>query len=179
MNEKDRTHYKVLKVKSNASLDEIRSSYRNRVLETHPDRIPGREDEFRRVTEAFKILSDEGQREEYDQSLASLRKSSRQENTFKVANPSRLRNYVGTTQGSSAQPSSAGIGGFPGSSTVDDERAYFRARLRPAAPETKAEFEQRVKARAAPVVKIRSGSSVPLVLGGVLVTITAIYSFMK
>jgi len=171
MQEESRTHYKVLKVPPNASMEEIRSSYRNRVFETHPDRVKGREEEFKRITAAFKVLSDEGQREAYDQSLRYSANFQPQEHLYRVADATRLRSYVGTKQAQS--PATGGGGGFGVSS--DDNRLLYRSILRPPPPETKAELEQRVKARAAPVIKIRSGSFTPWIAsGGVLLTLVAI-----
>ena len=64
----DRTYYEVLGVSSDASQSEITEAYRERVLETHPDRNddPDSTDELILVTEAEDVLSDERERSRYD-----------------------------------------------------------------------------------------------------------------
>ncbi|WP_265111588.1 DnaJ domain-containing protein [Halosolutus halophilus] len=62
------TYYDVLGVDREASQDEIRSAYRDRVLETHPDHNddPDAADQFRRVSTAESVLTDETERARYD-----------------------------------------------------------------------------------------------------------------
>jgi len=65
------THYDVLGVGRNATSDEIKSAFRRRAKETHPD-IPKnreREEEFKRVNEAYEILGDSEKRRRYDLEL--------------------------------------------------------------------------------------------------------------
>ena len=68
-----RTHYEVLEVPQDASLQDIKKAYRRLAVQHHPDRNPGNEEEatikFREVSEAYEILSDEKSRREYDQFL--------------------------------------------------------------------------------------------------------------
>lgn len=62
-------YYKLLGVSRDASLDEIKSSYRRLALRYHPDRNPGNpeaEAMFKRVTEAYEVLSDPDKRRAYD-----------------------------------------------------------------------------------------------------------------
>ena len=60
--------YRDLGVHSSASLDEIKSAYRKRVREYHPDLNPdpANRERFRQVTLAYTVLSDVKTREEYD-----------------------------------------------------------------------------------------------------------------
>ncbi|MBI4779083.1 J domain-containing protein [Candidatus Falkowbacteria bacterium] len=61
-------YYNILGVMPNASNHEIKSAYKKRVKETHPD-IPenkGGEEEFRDILEAYKTLSSAQSRQEYD-----------------------------------------------------------------------------------------------------------------
>jgi DnaJ-class molecular chaperone len=63
------TPYEVLGVKSDASPDDIRKSYRKLAKELHPDLNPGKpeaEARFKTVTAAYDLLSDADKRARYD-----------------------------------------------------------------------------------------------------------------
>ena len=63
-------YYAILNVPQGASLDDIKKSYRKLALETHPDRNPGdlaAEERFKRINEAYGVLSDPAKRLQYDQ----------------------------------------------------------------------------------------------------------------
>ena len=61
-------HYEVLGVSRQASQDEIKKAYRKLARELHPDVNPAEEaqERFKLVTHAYEVLSDEGQRRNYD-----------------------------------------------------------------------------------------------------------------
>ena len=62
-------YYDKLGIGRNATLDEIKSAYRQLALKYHPDRNPGdkiAENEFKQVSEAYQILSDPEKRQLYD-----------------------------------------------------------------------------------------------------------------
>src|SRR5438552_6098150 len=62
--------YETLKVDRKASSDEIRKAYRRLARKYHPDLNPGdksAEDRFKKVQEAYDVLSDENKRKVYDQ----------------------------------------------------------------------------------------------------------------
>ena len=62
-------YYDMLGIRRNATLDEIKSAYRQLALKYHPDRNPGdqiAESEFKKVSEAYQILSDPEKRQLYD-----------------------------------------------------------------------------------------------------------------
>lgn len=78
------TFYDILKVKEDASYDEIRRSYRSALLQSHPDKLHNSfnmanrgsddvEDRFREVQKAWETLSDSKSRTLYDNELQSLR----------------------------------------------------------------------------------------------------------
>lgn len=62
------THYEVLGVPEGASEEEVRQAYRRLVKAAHPD-LAGDPAQFRRVTEAYDVLSDPAQRAVYDRGL--------------------------------------------------------------------------------------------------------------
>lgn len=68
MIDRPRCHYKVLGCTRNATKDEIRKAYLNRVKVTHPDKR-GAKEGFQDVQEAYTVLSNYSTRKEYDQSL--------------------------------------------------------------------------------------------------------------
>lgn len=64
-----RDYYEVLGVAKDASLDQIKKSYRQLALKFHPDRNPGdkaAEESFKEATEAYQVISNEDTRAKYD-----------------------------------------------------------------------------------------------------------------
>ncbi len=63
-------YYSVLGLSRDASAEEVKKAYRKKALECHPDRNPGdskAEAQFKQVSEAYEVLSDEGKKRVYDQ----------------------------------------------------------------------------------------------------------------
>lgn len=62
-------YYDVLGVEKNASVDEIKRAYKKKAMEHHPDRNkdPKSEEIFKKLTEAYTVLSDDQKRSHYDQ----------------------------------------------------------------------------------------------------------------
>ncbi|XP_028751507.1 chaperone protein dnaJ 49-like [Neltuma alba] len=62
-------YYAILGVEKTCSVEEIRRAYRKLSLKVHPDKnkAPGSEEAFKKVSKAFKCLSDDGSRRQYDQ----------------------------------------------------------------------------------------------------------------
>ncbi|KAK6930166.1 protein of unknown function DUF1977, DnaJ-like [Dillenia turbinata] len=62
-------YYAILGVEKSCSVEDIRKAYRKLSLKVHPDknRAPGSEEAFKKVSKAFKCLSDDGSRRQYDQ----------------------------------------------------------------------------------------------------------------
>ncbi|MCR5613639.1 J domain-containing protein [Treponema sp.] len=78
-------YYKILGVKQNASLSEIRRAYRQKVKILHPDKTGTHDtsEEFARVVQAYKILSDQKSRSLFDSSLfAHVKFSRKSDNSF-------------------------------------------------------------------------------------------------
>jgi len=75
-----RDYYEVLGVKSRASEREIKSAYRKRARQIHPDKHPEKADEFVELSEAYQVLSDPEMRNVYDRHGAD---AVQQHQTFK------------------------------------------------------------------------------------------------
>jgi DnaJ family protein A protein 2 len=58
-------YYEILKVPRTASIEEIRSSYKNLAKQHHPDK-GGDKEKFQEIQTAYEILSDDNKRREYD-----------------------------------------------------------------------------------------------------------------
>ncbi|KAL3763818.1 hypothetical protein ACHAWU_001878 [Discostella pseudostelligera] len=67
------SYYDTLELQPNASLQDIKKAYRRLAVLHHPDRNIGNEEQatiqFRQISEAYEVLSDEELRRQYDQSL--------------------------------------------------------------------------------------------------------------
>ena len=76
-----KTYYEILKVAPDASRREIKKAFRLRAAECHPDKVMHLEVELREraerkmtlINEAYKVLSDETSRTEYDEYLGVVR----------------------------------------------------------------------------------------------------------
>jgi curved DNA-binding protein len=63
-------YYKTLGIEKNASAEVIKKAYRKLALKYHPDRNPsdkkGSEEKFKKISEAYAVLSDPEKRQQYD-----------------------------------------------------------------------------------------------------------------
>ncbi|OVA02645.1 DnaJ domain [Macleaya cordata] len=66
---KNKDYYSILGVEKTSSVEEIRRAYKKLSLKVHPDKnqAPGSEEAFKKVCKAFKCLSEEESRRQYDQ----------------------------------------------------------------------------------------------------------------
>lgn len=91
----DKDYYAALGVDSKASSADIKKAYRKLAQKHHPDNNPGdtkAEDKFKEISEAYRVLSDDKQRAEYD----------------------RIRQMVAAGGFRQAGPGGPGFGGFGG-----------------------------------------------------------------
>lgn len=74
-----KNYYQLLEIAATASQDEIKRAFRQQIARYHPDKVQHLGKEFQamaadraaELTEAYRILSDEGRRSEYDKARAS------------------------------------------------------------------------------------------------------------
>ncbi len=62
-------YYKILGVKRNASDEDIKKAYRKLAMKHHPDHAKGdknAEEQFKKISEAYAVLSDKEKRQQYD-----------------------------------------------------------------------------------------------------------------
>lgn len=96
-----RDYYEVLGVPKNASLDEIKKTYRELALKFHPDRVPHEqkkeaEEKFKDISEAYAVLSDASKRALYDQyGHSGIDQKYAQEDIFKGADFSSVFQDLG------------------------------------------------------------------------------------
>ncbi|MDQ5985658.1 MAG: Chaperone protein DnaJ [Syntrophus sp. SKADARSKE-3] len=82
-------YYKLLGVEKNATADEIKKSYRKLALKWHPDKNPSNkaqaEEKFKKISEAYAVLSDPEKRTQYDTygSADQFRQQYSQEDIFR------------------------------------------------------------------------------------------------
>lgn len=65
------SHYEILGLKSDCSLAEIKKAYKEKLLNSHPDKIGDESSgkEVNKIQKAYKVLSDPESRQAYDESL--------------------------------------------------------------------------------------------------------------
>ncbi len=80
-------YYAELGIPHDASTDEVREAFRRLAKQWHPDlyKAPDAEARFKRINEAYQVLSDSGERERYDRALAY----SRQEQGSRTQGPAQ------------------------------------------------------------------------------------------
>jgi DnaJ-class molecular chaperone len=69
-------YYRVLDVDADATLEQIKSAYRNMAKQFHPDRFQGGDAPFREVQEAYEVLCDADRRRSYDEELRRTKSGS-------------------------------------------------------------------------------------------------------
>ena len=98
-------YYSTLELDKNASIDEIRKSFRTLALKYHPDKNKDEsaKEKFMRIVEAYEILSDANGKKNYDESITIKKNKPKYDFTWtpsadfeRVYSYSRIKNtYVG------------------------------------------------------------------------------------
>ena len=68
-----KNYYFILGIKSDATVDEIKAAYRQQAKEYHPDYYEGDSGPFRDIQEAYSVLTDPQQRQDYDYQIEKSR----------------------------------------------------------------------------------------------------------
>lgn len=97
-------YYRALELNKDASLDEIRKSFRTLALKYHPDKNKneGSKEKFMKIVEAYEVLSDENGKKIYDESITTKKNTPKYDFSWtpsadfeKVYSYSRIRNTYG------------------------------------------------------------------------------------
>jgi DnaJ-class molecular chaperone len=91
-----RSYYEVLNVNNNASLSEIKISFRNLALKHHPDKNKNSEQSkqaFMEIVEAYEVLSDDRSRKNYDLTSFGVSSSSAQRRWTAPADFEQIYSY--------------------------------------------------------------------------------------
>ena len=68
-----KNYYLILRLAPDATMDQIRSAFRRRALELHPDLSGVESDQFLELQEAYDVLSDPERRAIYDREAKKFR----------------------------------------------------------------------------------------------------------
>ena len=114
-----RDYYQVLGVKKGADDAEIKKSYRKLARECHPDTCKGdvyKERQFKEITEAYEVLSDEKKRKLYDKYGEAAVEANFDEEVLRYGGGGQFR-YQGNGGGVNFEDlfgAGGGFGGFGG-----------------------------------------------------------------
>jgi len=67
--QKEETYYQLLGCVPSSTIDQITTEYRKRALKYHPDKNKNYEELFKKVSKAYKVLSNNETRKQYDKWL--------------------------------------------------------------------------------------------------------------
>ena len=98
-----RDYYEVLGVPKDATIDQIKASYRKLAMQYHPDRNKSKdaEEKFKEISEAYAVLSDDSKRAEYDRfGHQGIQDRYSSEDIFRNANFDEIFHDIGFGSGS-------------------------------------------------------------------------------
>ena len=146
--EKGIDYYEVLGVGNDFTEKELKKAYRKRALETHPDQNHGSpRDKFRRVNEAYEVLSDSDSRAKYDRLRKSgnIEKSSRRTSNSNSSSQDDFNSFYENMFGDDWFRDIFGEGWKYRAPTPEEQRRSYESneRWEKEASERKAGFEAR------------------------------------
>lgn len=59
-------YYKILGLDQSCSQEDVKKAYKKLAIKYHPDKNNGNDEQFKKITEAYEVLSDPEQRRHYD-----------------------------------------------------------------------------------------------------------------
>ena len=125
-------YYKILGVNKNASKEDIKKSYRKLAMKYHPDHTKGNksaEEKFKKISEAYAVLSDKEKRKQYDTfGAAGFQQRFSQEDIFKGFDFDNIFSELfGKTRGFSGRGNGMRFS-FGGGSPFDGYQRQHKAR---------------------------------------------------
>lgn len=96
------TYYECLNVPRTASNEQILNAYRQRILETHPDK-GGNSEDFQKVRKAYAVLSDPEKKMAYDRSISAYSIHTQPEQSYQYKSYNHPKDSYGTAEDYSFQ----------------------------------------------------------------------------
>jgi molecular chaperone DnaJ len=135
-------YYATLEVPRNASAEDIKKAYRKLALRYHPDRNPNdakAEEHFKKVSEAYEVLSDEKKREIYDRYGAEALKGAHMGAGQSGAGYADMNEALRTFMGAFG-----GMGGFGGGDSIFESIFGMGGEAQPGGPRQGASKQTRM-----------------------------------
>lgn len=97
------TYYECLNVPRTASSEQILNAYRQRILETHPDK-GGNAEDFQKVRKAYSVLSDPQMKMAYDRSISAYSVHTQSAQSYQYKSYNHPKDSYGTAEDHTPPP---------------------------------------------------------------------------